>query len=227
MGISIIVSAYRSAEFIEACLKSIDAQKYLTTHRKYEILLGIDNCEETLKKVQEIKDIANLRVFMMKENYGTYVVCNTLIDNAKYDYILRFDSDDMMKQSMVGSLVEQKADIVVMRYTILSGRRFMNPIRFSWGQALFKKEVFDVCGGYEPWRCAADKDLLSRASQKFKITRLDERLFYKRRHGKALTKAKDTGKNSELRKDAHRKMKHNINNQILKIERVTGDYEIV
>ena len=217
--VSVIITAYRSQDFIEACLDSVAKQVY------GEILLGIDDCQETLDKVMGIRDrYRNLRILMMKENYGTYIVSNTLMDNAKGDYILRFDSDDAMKTDMIKILVGRNSDIVVMRYHVF-GKRVSQPTRFSFGQALFKKKVFDVCGGYAPWKCAADKELLNRAALKFKIEKLDQRLFYKRMHPRALTKAAATGKGSAPRREAHRKLRELSDKGIIKIERITGEYK--
>lgn len=225
--ISVIVTAYKAQNFIEPCLDSISRQIYFNKHPRFEILLGIDNCRETLRKVKGLGGIKNLKIFMMKENYGTYIVSNTLIDNAKYNRILRFDSDDVMRKDMIGVLMKQKADVVRMKYFTFGKRRIGYSGRYSWGQVLFSKKVFDVCGGYSPWRCAADKDLLNRAGLKFKIARVDDRLFYKRMHPGALTKAKNTGAKSNIRKIAHNKIRENINSGIVKIERVTGEYEIM
>lgn len=223
-SVSVIITAYNAQDFIKGCLDSVARQTYFSRPVFYEILLGIDNCKETLEKVLSIKDrYKNLKVFMMKENYGTYVVSNTLVDNSRCDYILRFDSDDVMKVGMIKTLMSHDSDIIRMRYSTF-GKVVKHPNRFSWGQALFRREVFDACGGYEPWRCAADKELLNRAALKFKIKKIEDRLFYKRMHRKALTKAGATGRKSDVRREAHKKLKYNSSNRILKIKRVTGEY---
>lgn len=229
-AVSVIITAYNTADYIEPCLESVIKQTY---RGPCEILLGIDNCKETLEAALAVRHryndndgsrILNLRIFMMRENYGTYVVSNTLIDNSRGDYILRFDSDDLMKSDMIKTLVNQDADIVVMKYATF-GRIVQHPNRYSFGQALFKREVFDACGGYSPWRCAADKELLNRASLKFEIKKLNDRLFFKRMHKGALTKAEDTGRGSAPRREAHRKLRELSDKGIIKIERVTGNYE--
>ncbi len=225
-GVSVIVTAYKADKFIQRCLVSIDMQDYFEGFDDYEILLGIDGCQATLDKVMTIrKDIKNLRVFMMKKNEGTYITSNTLVDNAKYDHILRFDSDDVMKPIMVGTLIMQDADAVRMMYRHINGGKITSPNRYSWGQAIYKRRVFDACGGYMPWRCSADKELLYRIQGHFKVVKLDDRIFYKCSHENALTRAKETRTGSDIRKEAQRNLRTNARNGILKIERITGDYE--
>lgn len=229
-SVSVIITAYNTASYVDGCLESVIKQTY---RGPCEILLGVDNCKETLEAALAVRRryndgsrILNLRIFMMKENYGTYIVSNTLVDNSKCDYILRFDSDDVMKPGMIQALIDQNSDIVRMRYSTF-GKVVEHPDRFSWGQALFTKEVFDACGGYAPWRCAADKELLNRAALEFKIKKIEDRLFYKRMHTKALTKASATGRRSGVRKEAHRKLKENSDKGIIKIERITGEYQVI
>lgn len=43
----------------------------------------------------------NLRVMIMNENVGTYVTCNTIMSKARYEWLMRFDSDDVMYENMV------------------------------------------------------------------------------------------------------------------------------
>ena len=194
--VSIIITAYNSQDYIEECLDSIEKQTFFFNNQNFEVLLGIDNCEKTLQKVLSIKDrFRNLRVFMMNSNEGTYVTTNTLIDLCSFDYIIRFDSDDVMCNNMVKTLMKYKHyDIVRFLYykvtdTIIDSRQ----MRYPHGVAMFKKSVFDACGGYRDWRCAADTELLSRVENHFNICKLPERLFYRRIHTGSLTSDADYG----------------------------------
>lgn len=56
----------------------------------WEILFGIDGCEETLNYLPSIrKNDKNLCVFMMKNNKGTNITTNTIMTIAKYDNLIR------------------------------------------------------------------------------------------------------------------------------------------
>ena len=104
-GVSVCISAWKTAKYIEDCLDSVVAQTWFKDHDNWEILLGIDGCEETLAKVKEIMHkYKNLKVMMMDKNVGTYVTCNTIMKEANYEWLLRFDSDDTMPNDMIAKI---------------------------------------------------------------------------------------------------------------------------
>lgn len=204
-GISIIISAYNAQEFIEECLDSIQNQTYFNDFNDYEILLGIDGCQTTLDKVQQIRHkYKNLRVFMMDENVGTYITCNTLIKKAKYNWINRFDADDIMLPYMIETIMSQTGDEPIIRYKLQNFSK-ENPnieIARSEGSIVLYKLLFEKYGGYQPWRCSADTELLHRLEGIVKIKYIDEVLFKRRIHEHNLTVAKETNFNSKTRQDA-------------------------
>lgn len=207
--ISIIITAYDSAEFIELCLDSVEDQDYFWKWNKYEILLGIDACQSTLEKVKSIKHkYRNLHVFMMDTNEGTYITSNTLIQLTKYGRILRFDSDDIMMSDMVKKLSYSSypKDIQKFRfgcenyYYKTAPELFANSMpTVPDGVALYRKGVFDRFGGFMPWRIAADTEFKKRTAGLIKEHLIQENLFYRRVHPNSLTARPDTGRNSPLR----------------------------
>jgi cellulose synthase/poly-beta-1,6-N-acetylglucosamine synthase-like glycosyltransferase len=101
-GISIIITAYKAVKYIKETLDSILNQIWFNINDNWEILLGVDGCDETLNYLHSIrKNYKNLRIFMMKKNKGTYITSNTMMSIAKYDYLLRFDSDDIMNPNLI------------------------------------------------------------------------------------------------------------------------------
>jgi glycosyltransferase involved in cell wall biosynthesis len=67
-------------KYIKETLDSIYEQIYFKKNDDWEILIGIDGCNETLKYVHSImENYKNLRVFMMEENRGTYITTNTIM----------------------------------------------------------------------------------------------------------------------------------------------------
>jgi glycosyltransferase involved in cell wall biosynthesis len=200
-SLSIIVTAYNSQNYIEECLNSINEQTYFKNFDDYEILLGIDACESTLKEVLKIKDkYKNLRVFMMNKNKGTYITSNTLINISQYENILRFDSDDIMLPNMVENLMENEGDIISMKYFCFGRHDGIMGNFFTEGVILYTREVINKIKGYRPWLCAADSEFLLRASKNgFKKNYLNKTLFNRRIHNNSLTQNQKTGRNSELR----------------------------
>ena len=76
-------------------------------------------------------------------------------------------------------------------------------VDYANGAIFIKRNVFDMLGGYMPWVCAADYELLLRAKSHVKIGRVSNLVLYRRIHSNALTKKSNTKMNSILRKKYH------------------------
>ena len=164
-GVSICISAYNSADTIKRTLDSIITQSWFRAHNNWEIIVGIDGCEKTLEYMKTImNNYKNLRVFMMDSNKGTYITCNTIMSQiAKYDYIVRFDADDEMKENYIESMMKSpEGDIYRFYFKYKEGTGRFKSEALSMGQHGIKKDVFLKFGGYRPWLCAADWEMLTR-----------------------------------------------------------------
>ena len=95
---SIIISTYKNVEFIDECINSI-INSYES--HKCEILIGIDNCEQTLEHIQNNSYPQNVKFYYFEENYGPYIVFNTLSQISNSDVIMFFGSDDVMGENMI------------------------------------------------------------------------------------------------------------------------------
>ena len=226
-GISVIISAYNAEKYIEECLDSVINQTWFKTHDNWEILLGVDACEKTLQKVREImSNYKHLTVYMMDKNVGTYVTCNTIIQNSKYEWLLRFDSDDIMYENMVETLMEKYTD-----YDYVSTRCHELPNKggikhWAEGQMFFKHRIYDEYGGYQNWKCAGDTELRVRTKGHVKQTSTENALLYRRPHENRLTKNKDTVEGSVYRNERKEYIK-NISPYIEKIDTVVTTYTII
>ena len=225
--ISIIVTAYQTQDYIEECLDSIENQTYFEGNDNFEVLVGVDNCQDTLDKLLEIRHkYRNLRIFMMKKNKGTYITSNTLIDNTKYENILRFDSDDIMMPNMIKEImlyVNDSYNLIRFRFTDLKDgvlKEYTNKI-FAHGVLLYKKYLFEDLGGYQPWKCAADSELIKRGEPLFRTKLVDKSLFYRRVHNNSLTIRDDVGMESDLRKEYHSLIGTHKN---IKINKIVNEY---
>ena len=201
--ISIILTAYQTQDYIEETLDSIENQTYFKNNDNYEILLGIDGCKDTIEKVKSIRSkYRNLRVFMMNKNVGTYITSNTMLSLCKYDYILRFDTDDIMKLNMITILMKHK-DHNMVRFQFDDFKTNINQakkkFRCAHGVCLYKKDLLKILGGYRSWICAADTDFVHRMEVIGNIFELKEQLFYRRVHGQSLTTKEGTDMKSKLR----------------------------
>ncbi|MCK9417274.1 glycosyltransferase, partial [Candidatus Dojkabacteria bacterium] len=221
---SIIISAYNSQKYIEECLDSIENQTYFKDNDNYEILVGVDGCQDTLNKLQEIKHkYRNLHIYMMSENKGTYITCNTLIALVKYENIIRFDSDDVMTHNMINEVARniQDNDIMILGSLDLTNGVVGTKFLLTEGIIYFRKSVMDnIAGGYQPWICSADTELIKRVVNKAKITQLKKALFHRRLHSESLTQKKGTRYKSELREGYKKMIKPHYKDNEIKIERI-------
>jgi hypothetical protein len=83
---------------------------------------------------------------------------------------------------------------------------------------VFDNSVLDKIGGFAPYRCAIDTDFMRRAEMAgIKIEQLKKAMYYRRSHGKALTKNPKTGMGSDFRKKQWSEMTENRERGIYKI----------
>ena len=199
-GVSICMTAYKATEFIQEALNSVYNQTWFMNHDNWEVLLGIDGCQETLNYIKTIMhNYKNLRVFMMDSNQGTYVTTNTLMSLARFDGLIRFDSDDVMLPEMVETIMRKKGDYDVVRFKMKNfGKNKI--VNIACGQVYFKHSIFDEFGGYQPWPCNADNEFERRVYKFCKVLKLPEILFNRRIHDDNLTVRKETNFQSATRK---------------------------
>lgn len=201
--ISILIPAYKADRFIKECLDSIEAQTYFEDYLDYEILIGIDGCDDTLNKVKDIRgNYRNIKVYMMESNMGVYITLNTLLTLGKYNNFIKFDADDVMNQDMVRKISESINEFDIVRYYCQKFKDSIenkSDILLPDGSLCFKKSVVKKIGGFKPWICGADTDFLKRAKNVCSVKNIIEVLFYYRNHQGSLTQDPMTGKDSLIR----------------------------
>lgn len=224
--ISIIIPAYKTQDYIEECLDSIVSQEYLK-NCEYEIIVGVDACEATYNKIMSIRHkYEKLVVVKMEKNYGLFITLNTLLSLSKYENIIKFDSDDIMLPSLIQDVMSVDADLVRFSFYFYYGNT--TNLRAFHAQAngvyLVKKHVYDVFGGYMPWKCAADTEFLERFYQygKFKHVALGKQLFYYRQHNETLTRQIPMSTRLEYHRQFKGKRYFDFN-----VNPVLGKYKIV
>jgi glycosyltransferase involved in cell wall biosynthesis len=224
-GYSIIISAYKTAKYVEECLDSITLQSYFINNDNYEILLGIDFCEETLNVVKKIQGkYKNLRVFYMLKNMGTYVTSNTLLSKSKYDKIIRFDSDDIMLIDMLHDVNSKfkYSDIVNLGFYDLIDNSITVTIGGfnAHGAICYRKNIINELGGYKNWLCGADTDLIYRFKEHYRVFDNEYYHFYRRIRKDSLSHNNKTGMGSEIREQYRKLLKKGFEY----VEPVTNDF---
>ena len=204
MGISVIVPTYNNEKYLKECIESIYRSGL---DREYELLIGIDQCENTLDFIRNLEIDDKTRIFFFLRNGGPYIIKNTLAQIAKYDNLLFFDSDDVMEPQMIPVSEDglEKFSIVrpkMRNFRVINNKKVMDNNNRKWGEGVFaiKKSIFLGLNGFEGWRVAADSDFLGRLiKNRAKMWSTNEPLFLRRVHATSLTMSKETGFKSELR----------------------------
>jgi len=188
--LSVIIPAYKATKYIDECIDSIKGD--------CEILIGVDGCIETYNHIKHLEN-----VYYFKENVGPYVIKNTLIDQAKYDDILFFDSDDIMAEGTIEKVTKtlNSKDYVKLSYIDFIKKPLLSGIVYSNAVIGIKKSVFNSINGFYPWRCSADTELVNRLQyNNFSCKTIPDVCYYRRLHQDNLTVRKETGHGSPIRK---------------------------
>ena len=228
--LSIVIAAYMAQEFIEDCLDSIYGQTYFINNDKFEVIIGVDACYQTLAKLDSIKGkYSNLRVIMNKVNSGVYVTINTLMSLCTYDTILRFDADDIMKPTLVskGMFFTENNDVVMFGYDtfrVLIEDVWPSNFRHAHGVIFLKKSLFNKAGGFLSWSCAADSEFLSRTRLHSTRYKMKSRLFYRRIHEDSLTRKGGTAYYSDKRKEYKSHIRVYDKDEDIWVERICSEY---
>lgn len=206
--VSIIITAYNNPNYIHECIESVINS---STDVEYEILLGIDSCEITLKSVMERYSFyKNLKVFFFEQRNGTYITKNSLVEKSNFENLIFFDSDDIMTKNMVSDVLHfltKDIDSVKPMSFIFKNQSELDALdlskkRNTYGEGVFaiKKSVFNKMNGFEPWVCAADSEFQWRLNKNgYKIQYSPRICFLYRVHGGNLTATKETGMRSAIR----------------------------
>ncbi len=231
--LSIVIAAHGASAYIEECLDSIYNNTYINNNDEFEVLVGVDGCESTESKMRKIMGkYKNLRLLVNDKNVGVYTTINTLMEQCRYDIILRFDADDVMKPTMIsrGMFFAIKYDVVMFGYdtfcTIISDV-WPSQFKHAHGVVFMKKELFERAGGFRAWSCAADSEFLSRTRNHSNRYKMMSRLFYRRIHDNSLTRKTATAYYSDGRKAYKEQIRVYRKDEDIKIDRETVKYKEV
>lgn len=203
--LSIIIPTFKNTEFLIECIDSIIAS---IKDLNCEILIGIDGCEITKEFVKDKKFDERVNFFFFRNNVGPYIVKNSLSTITKSDYILFFDSDDIMTDNLIQDCVRFMKTHKLIKPMYLNFNDNSSNIDINitktntYGEGVFAidKKTFLTMNGFEGWRCAADSDLMSRLyKNNVKLMTTKTIGFYRRVHKNSLTQHPETSLSSSIR----------------------------
>lgn len=207
IGITFVISSYKSQNYINETLNSIMNLKNSKYHN-FEILVGIDGCGDVLKTITENEYPDYIKFYFFPENSGNRVVINSLIQKSKNENIVIFDSDDLIHKDFLKYYLKEINEYDVINwghYVYIEGTEFdeinMNISIKYLGCLGIRKSKFLELNGFFPWRCQSDSEFQERIiQQKLKTKYLNVPLFYYRVLNNSVSRNSLTGPNSILRK---------------------------
>lgn len=155
-SVSVVIPTYNGASFIEETLSAIFAQ----THAPDEVLI-VDDCStdqiESVVASIAVQSLTPIRFTRLPRNTGTpSKPLNVGISNAKSEYILTLDQDDLMRPRRVEASLNAlsafpKSDFAIGRFSILGFEE--GDVGKVWPTTQFS----DICDYIDP---AAEFSLL-------------------------------------------------------------------
>jgi hypothetical protein len=203
-----IIAAFEAQNFILDTIKSIFNLE--TRYQKIEILIGIDACYFTTKKLIESKLPKNVKIYFFKENIGPYPIFNTLAEKAKGKNIIFFGADDLAMPNLLEVFNQSIIEYDMVRfgcYKFQDGTDYTDEKNLTLvpivvgGCKGIKKDTFLKFNGYFKWRASADDEFGRRVISK-NITYIDladKPTFLYRQHLNNLSHNQSTGQGSVLR----------------------------
>ncbi|MEM8937768.1 MAG: glycosyltransferase [Bacteroidota bacterium] len=106
MLLSVIIPVYNVQDYISKCIESVSKLKFSVD--EYEILAINDGATDNSPKIldESLTTYSNLKI-ITQENQGLSGARNTGIKNAKGEYIIFVDADDILVSSEIGALIDK------------------------------------------------------------------------------------------------------------------------
>ena len=116
-ALSVLIPVYNTSKYLDACLKSVQAQDL----NGMEIICvddgSTDNSPELLRKYAE--QDPRIKIVTHPENQGRLTARHTAVDNAVGEYIMFLDSDDTIDPGLCSAAVDaiQKLNVEILQFS--------------------------------------------------------------------------------------------------------------
>ena len=206
--VTVYITNFNYGKFIKQAIESVLIQ----TEQSFELIIIDDGSTDNSKEIiEKYKDLKNIRIVYQK-NKGLNVTNNIALRAARGKYIVRLDADDYFSPNALELLLEKlESDsmlgMVFPDYFIVDtqGEVLERQKRHDFDNEvkLFDQAAHGACtmirvkflreiGGYdESFSCQDGYELWVKFTSKFKVSNINEPLFYYRKHGKNLTSNED------------------------------------
>lgn len=134
--LSIIIAYYQTYDLTIQLLDIL--QKQVT--KDVEIILVDDGCNE-----QRFNKYSFLKIIHLPENHGASYALNTGLDNAKGQYIGFIDSDDMVVDNYIDTLLKlinahNEEEIIFGWEDMNTGRQSLHPVNIAIWKAIYRAD---------------------------------------------------------------------------------------
>lgn len=202
--VTVYITNFNYGKFIKQAIESVLMQ----TEQSFELIIIDDGSTDNSKEIiEKYKDLKNIRIVYQK-NKGLNVTNNIALRAARGKYIVRLDADDYFSPNALELLLEKlESDsmlgMVFPDYFLVDtqGEVLERQKRHDFDNEvkLFDQAAHGACtmirvqflreiGGYdESFSCQDGYELWVKFTSKFKVSNINEPLFYYRKHGKNLT----------------------------------------
>lgn len=167
MLLSIIVPVYNVEKYIRPCIESIFNQGL--DEDCYEVIIINDGTKDrSMEMIADIISQHNNITVVNQENQGLSVVRNNGIALAKGEYILMPDSDDLLIEKSVPSILEAalstKADLVVADFLEMNDEEIEKSQAINQKEFIFKEKTGEelFLEDLNPYQCYVWRSLFRR-----------------------------------------------------------------
>tara|TARA_B100000886_G_scaffold119798_1_gene80535 strand:+ start:24958 stop:25833 length:876 start_codon:yes stop_codon:yes gene_type:complete len=222
--ISILLPVYNCELYIKECIESILSNSY----PKFELVIVNDGSNDATLEI--IKEYNDERIFLNnKINSGLIDSLNFGLKKCNHNIIMRMDGDDVISESKIqnqldyfiksrsiltgtnGYLIDSEGikrgfiDLPTEHNQIIKSMLNMSP-SFIHPSVMYYKDAVQKSGGYDSnFKHAEDFDLFLKLSSFGKLSNLNERLIYLRKHDINIShlNAKEQIQNTIISREIH------------------------
>jgi glycosyltransferase involved in cell wall biosynthesis len=174
MRLSIIIPAYKVADFIEKCIRSLEDQD--VPQSQYEIIVTNDGSPDNSRLIVEKLQLEFSNIQLInQENQGVSVARNNAMAIAKGRYVMPIDPDDYVVPQLLKSILDraesEDLDVLVLGFEIFdpTGKsiwstdyRQQEPKVYSGVEGYFASRGYEVRDPDRSWAILYKNDMLQR-----------------------------------------------------------------
>lgn len=198
--LSVYTCAKDAEEYVEKAIESAMMNSY--SDMEYIFVDDGSTDDTALLAAKYVSDKANpFKLFLNEYNMGLASSSNRAIGEARGEYVLRLDADDMLSPTAIQTLVDEiertGADIVYPDYRVIGdalpagcqlGQIKSGRIHHHAGGAIMRRQFINALWFKEGLKWWDSLELYHRAKEVGKIAYLKEPVFFYRQHNTNLTK---------------------------------------